>query len=134
MFQAVHVMPNRRILLIDDNRDILSSFKLGLRRQGFDVEAYDNPISAIRDYSPEKFDLVITDIRMPALSGFEVARAILAKDGNAKIVFMTAFEVSSTEFSQLFRDVKISDFIQKPASLSEVKKKIEAVLCGSISH
>ena len=62
----------RKILLVDDELDIILSLKLFLEENGFEVDAYDNPSSAIADYKPGLYHLLILDIKMPQIDGFEL--------------------------------------------------------------
>lgn len=73
-----------RILLVDDEKDVLQIFTLGLERNGFEVDAFTNPIEAVQQFRPYRYDAVITDIRMPSLSGFEVYKLIRKQDDTVK--------------------------------------------------
>ena len=67
----------RRILIVDDEPDIASLFKLGLERSGeFEVDVYNDPITALSNYRPGLYDLLLLDIRMPKMNGLELYQNI----------------------------------------------------------
>jgi two-component system, OmpR family, response regulator ChvI len=66
----------RKILLVDDEADIVSTFKMILEMNNFEVEGYTNPLSALANFKPNEFGLLILDIRMPVMSGFELFKRI----------------------------------------------------------
>jgi two-component system catabolic regulation response regulator CreB/two-component system response regulator ChvI len=113
----------RKILLVDDELDIILSLKLFLEENGFEVDAYDNPSSAIADYKPDLYHLLILDIKMPQIDGFELYERIHKMDNNAKVFFLTAV----SDFSGYKVDNKPSGenrFIQKPIDGPELLKRI----------
>jgi DNA-binding response OmpR family regulator len=61
-----------RVLLVDDDADIVHVFKRGLEIKGFEVEAYDSSKEVLDAFKPDVYDLAILDIRMPGLSGFQL--------------------------------------------------------------
>jgi DNA-binding response OmpR family regulator len=77
----------RKILLVDDELDIILSLKLFLEENGFEVDAYDNPSSAIADYKPGLYHLLSLDIKMPQIDGFELYERIHKMDNNANVFF-----------------------------------------------
>ena len=105
-------------MLVDDELDITSILKKGLERQGFKVTIYNDPIKANEDYKPNYYDHHVLDIRMPAMNGFDLARAIWQKDSKAHICFLTAFEIYQDEAKKVFKDLKSTCFLKKPISAS----------------
>jgi DNA-binding response OmpR family regulator len=93
--------PGKRVLLIDDERDILTVMKAGLQRAGFTVETSHDPRKALDEYVPGRYDLVITDIRMPGLSGLDLYRKIRSVDPDTKVIFLSAFDKMSSERAPL---------------------------------
>jgi DNA-binding response OmpR family regulator len=63
---------SRRILIVDDEPDIISVFKMVLEMNDFEVDAYNDPLSALSNFKQNAYDLVIVDIRMPHINGFEL--------------------------------------------------------------
>ena len=113
-----------RILIVDDEEDITNSLKIGLEHRGFDADTYNDPEEALSKYEPGKYGLVIIDIRMPKMSGFELFRELKKIDGHAKVCFLTAFEVYMDEFQKLFPNMKVEGFLRKPISTSRLASEI----------
>ena len=88
----------KRILLVDDEPDIANSLKIGLERKGLKVDAYTDSSKALAEYQPGSHDLLIADIRMPKLNGFQLVREIRKVAKTIPVCFLTAFEVYYDEF------------------------------------
>ncbi len=113
-----------RIFLVDDEPDIANSLKAGLERKGFTVDAFTDPQEALARYRPKSYDLLLIDIRMPKLNGFELVREIRKTDTEAEVWFLTAFEVYYEEFKKMFPNLDVKSFIRKPISASDLAGKI----------
>jgi two-component system catabolic regulation response regulator CreB/two-component system response regulator ChvI len=114
------IVSKGRILIVDDERDIVAVYGTALTRDGFTVEAYSNPEKALLDFKHDQYDLVILDIRMPKMNGFELCREIRKRDEKVKIYFMTAFEIYKTEFEKVLPSIKIDGFITKPLTMTNL--------------
>jgi DNA-binding response OmpR family regulator len=122
-------MMKKRILVIDDEPDITASIKNGLTRNGFEVTTYNDPITALENYNVGTYDLMLLDIRMPKMNGFEFYREIKKKGGDtAKVCFFTAFEVYYDEFKKIFPNVEVKCFIRKPVTINELVSHINSEL------
>ncbi len=120
---------NSKILVVDDEPDIAYSLKKGLEHRGFAVTAYENPLIALADYKPSKYDLCILDIKMPQMNGFELYREIRKLDGDVKICFCTAHDAEyHEEFRKAFPELAEQSFIPKPATLIQLVTRIEQEL------
>ena len=121
-----------RIMFVDDEKDILSTVKRGLESNtAFTVETFSSGESALQAFEshPEKYyDLVITDIRMPKMNGFELYRRIKERNQSMKIAFITAFEINKEEFNKVMPSVNVIDFISKPLSISSLITKLKSML------
>ncbi len=119
-------------MVVDDERDILSIVKRGLESKNrFQVETFidaESALESLKDNSDEYYDLVLTDIRMPKINGFELYRRIKESNPNMKIVFITAFEINKDEFSKVIPSVDVIDFISKPVSMSTLITKLNSIL------
>lgn len=113
----------RKILLVDDELDIILSLKLFLEENGFEVDAYDNPSSAIADYKPGLYHLLILDIKMPQIDGFELYERIHKMDNNANVFFLTAVSDFSG-YKGGSKPLGEDRFIQKPIDGPELLKRI----------
>ena len=116
----------QRILIVDDTVDIANSLKFGLERLGFAVDAFTDPELALNSYKPSMYDLLIIDVRMPKMSGFELANSIKNKDSSALVWFLTAFEVYQDEIKKSFPGLAETNILRKPISLKELSTKIKS--------
>jgi DNA-binding response OmpR family regulator len=119
-----------RILAIDDEPDLTMLYKMALEHYGFEVNTFNDPKEALSNYKPGYYDLVILDIKMPTMDGFELYHEIKKKDANAKVCFLTAGELYYEEFRK--KEYSALDkglFIRKPIDndelVSEIQKMIE---------
>ncbi|MGD1835345.1 MAG: response regulator [Nitrososphaeraceae archaeon] len=121
-----------RIMVVDDEKDILSIIKRGLESKNkFSVDIFLNAESALDSLynSPNnRYDLILTDIRMPKMNGFELYRKIKEKYPDMKVVFITAFEINKEEFSKVIPSVDVLDFISKPVSMKSLTQKLTSIL------
>ena len=119
----------RKILVVDDEPDIVNSIKMGLERRGFDVDAYVDPIDALAHFKPSKYSLCILDIKMPVMNGFELYREIKRVDHATRVCFCTAHENEYREpFRKAFPELDSDSFIPKPATLNGLLTRIEEEL------
>jgi CheY-like chemotaxis protein len=118
-----NVKPIANILVIDDEADIVNIVKQGLQRNGFKVTAFTDPRAALdnfRQHSKE-YCVVVSDIKMPHVTGFQVAREIRGINPEVKVILMTAFEIDQEEFSKVLPSAQVDDFIKKPATVAHIK-------------
>lgn len=120
--------PPQSILVVDDELDIVIIFRQALSKQGYSVFGFTDPALALEHFklNAKDYRLVITDIRMPHMSGFELAASIKAIKPDAKIVLMSAFEIGDLEFST--SPAKISDFIRKPIDIGTLVQKVKVAM------
>jgi YesN/AraC family two-component response regulator len=121
-----------RVMVVDDERDILSILKRGLESKNrFQVDTFmdaESALESLKENSDNYYDLVLTDIRMPKINGFELYRRIKESNPHMKIVFITAFEINKDEFSKVIPSVDVIDFISKPVSMSTLITKLNSIL------
>jgi DNA-binding NtrC family response regulator len=124
-----------RVMVVDDERDILSILKRGLESKNrFKVDTFidaESALESLKEKSDDYYDLVLTDIRMPKINGFELYRRIKESNPHMKIVFITAFEINKDEFSKVIPSVDVIDFISKPVSMSTLITKLNSILNNS---
>lgn len=114
-----------RILVVDDEEDITSILRKGLEKGGFKVTTFNDPMLALSNFRADMFDMVLLDIRMPKMDGFELYQEIEKIDNRVKACFMTAFDVYFDALMELFPDSYTSIcFVKKPFSMEEFVKKI----------
>jgi response regulator RpfG family c-di-GMP phosphodiesterase len=118
---------NRSILVLDDEADIATIVKKSLQDLGFRVSAFTDPIVAL-EYFKLNFkiccSIIISDIRMPGMNGYEFVRKVKAINPEGKIILMSSFEINDIEFSNMLPNIKIDAFLQKPFSIRKLKSLI----------
>ena len=119
-------IPLAKLLIVDDDSDIVQVLKMGLVKNGFSVEAFTNPQEALQSFKSdaESYCLVLSDIRMPALSGIQLSKKVKEVNPNVKVVLMTAFEIKNSEFSKVFPSTQVDGFVQKPIGIKDLTDKI----------
>ena len=122
------MIKNIKILIVDDDPDIILSFKNGLESYGFEVDSFNDPLLALKNFKANFYDLLLIDIRMPNMTGFEFYQEINKIDNKAKVCFITAFEVYYRALLEEFADLYQKCFIQKPISIDKLVKRIKTEL------
>ena len=124
----------KRLLIVDDDVDITNSFSLALEDSGlFLVDTYNDPLVALSNYRPNSYDLLLLDIKMPEMNGFELYEQIKKLDNKVKVCFISAFDVDYTalgeQFPSLEKDCLIpKNIIRKPIEVSKLIERIELEL------
>lgn len=114
-----------KILIVEDDRNLLDTLKYNLRKEGYDVIAAKDGVEALDAARREKPDLIILDIMLPKMSGFEVCR-ILRKDTTIPIVMLTAKSDETDKIVGL--EIGADDYMTKPFSLRELLARVRATL------
>jgi DNA-binding response OmpR family regulator len=121
----------KRLLLVDDEQDITSILSSILQESGFDVAFFNNPLLALQHFKPHYYDLVILDIKMPEMNGFELYRQIRKKDNRVKVCFLTAVS-EFAEYEQYKKEAypKLGErhFVAKPVSNDELIRRVNEIL------
>jgi DNA-binding response OmpR family regulator len=122
--------PLARLLIVDNEYDIVQVLKLGLQQNGFLVNEFTNPEEALQSFksNAESYCLLLSDVRMPGLSGIQLARKVKETNPDVKVVLMTAFEIRDNEFSKVFPSTQVDGFIHKPVRIRELTDKILSVI------
>jgi DNA-binding NtrC family response regulator len=122
--------PLAKLLIVDDDPDIVQVLKMGLLKNRFLVEAFTNPEEALQSFksNAESYCLVVSDMRMPGLSGMQIARKVKQINPNVKVVLMTAFEIRDEEFSKVFPSTSVDGFVQKPIGIKDLTDKILSLI------
>ncbi|HEU4605454.1 MAG TPA: response regulator [Nitrososphaera sp.] len=118
-----------RVMVVDDEHDITSIFKAGLEGNGFQVDVYNDPEKALQKFKPGAYDILLLDVRMPGMSGFELYHELRKRDENVKVCFLTAFEMYRKEFSSTFPYLdEVKCFLKKPILMKDLLKRLAAIL------
>jgi CheY-like chemotaxis protein len=122
----------RKILVVDDEPDNASVFTISLEDGGFEVDTFTDPLLVLSTFKAGKrYDLLIVDIKMPNMNGFDLYDAVKKIDSKVKACFLTAFgEGYTEEFERRFPSSLFSDisFIRKPISMDDLVKKVNEVI------
>jgi CheY-like chemotaxis protein len=121
---------SKRILLVDDEPDVTYAIKVALENNGFVVDSYNDPTLALSNFKPGLYDLLLLDIKMPEVNGFELCQKIKEIDSNVKTCFLTASELFYDEYRRLeaYPRVNKEHFIQKPIRNEELIRKLNGIL------
>jgi two-component system catabolic regulation response regulator CreB/two-component system response regulator ChvI len=124
-------------LLVDDEQDITSILCSVLQESGFEVTSFEDPVMALKHFKPRYYDLVILDIKMPNMNGFELYRQIRRKDNRVKVCFLTAVS-EFQEYEQYRKEAypKLGErhFVAKPISNDVLIQKINEMLTNDNYH
>ncbi len=116
----------QQILIIEDEKRVADLLKISLEEHGYNVMvAYDGSMG-LRLFNSKKFNLIISDIILPKLDGFELCKAIRCKDKNIPILILTALGTTDDKLEGF--DVGADDYIVKPFDLRELMARVKALL------
>lgn len=114
-----------RVMIVDDEQDITTIFKIGLESNQFIVTTYNDPLEALSRFKPGLYDLLILDIRMPGMNGFELYHKIRDVDDKVKVCFLTAFEEARGEFKNSFPFLEeVKCYLKKPIAVQDLIKRL----------
>jgi DNA-binding response OmpR family regulator len=126
------VTDTKRIMLIDDNRDVGLSFKVVLEHyyeSRFKVDSFTDPLTALDNFETGLYDLVMIDTVMPDMNGFEVYRRLRELDKKVKVYFLVPGKLYEDATRRLFPELDESNFIQIPVANEDLVRKVREVLC-----
>ena len=114
----------KTILIVDDEKTIVDILRFNLKLEGYDVvEAYDGK-TALEQYSITRPDLILLDVMLPLMDGFQVCKQIRVQDRMTPIIMLTAREEETDKVFGL--DLGADDYITKPFSVLELKARVKA--------
>ncbi|HEY6885463.1 MAG TPA: response regulator [Nitrososphaeraceae archaeon] len=120
----------KRILVVDDEPDIVFAFKMSLNdyyyddKRGVEVYTYNNPLEALSDFKPHFYDLLLVDVYMPCMNGFEVSQKILEVDPDIGVCFISAAEVNIEALMELYPKEIFGCFIKKPVEIEYLAERL----------
>ena len=124
----------KRILIVDDNEDTTLAFKVGIEDSNthtdrrIEVHTSNNPVIALSEFKSNFYDLLLVDIKMPQMNGFELSERILAIDINVRICFMSSGEINRKALREIYPSLSVGCFIRKPVSMDYLVKRIRSEL------
>ena len=122
---------NKRILIVDEEKDVGETFEIILENYGFDVDYFTDPAVALEQFKPNLYDLTILDIKMPDPNGFKLYDQLKSKDSKIKTLFITALnsvESYNTENKKVYPIKGQRHFIKKPLSMDELLGQVYSLL------
>ncbi|MFY9869865.1 MAG: response regulator [Candidatus Nitrosopolaris sp.] len=124
----------QRILIVDDESDITTALKMYLELQGFQVDAFTDPANALAQFKAGFHHLLILDIKMPEMNGFELYKEIKKKDETVKVFFLTALS-EMHDYDAFKKDVFHKEreryFIAKPIENEDILTRINTVIADT---
>jgi DNA-binding NtrC family response regulator len=121
----------KRILIVDDEQDVGNSIMIVLQEYGFDVDFFTDPLEALKNFKPDFYDLVILDIRMPKINGFELYDKFKSKDAKIKTLFLTALgdvEAYSTPSNKVYPIMGERHFAKKPINNDDLLQQLYSLM------
>jgi CheY-like chemotaxis protein len=121
----------KRILIVDDDADLTITFKTAIEDNNnttltkkIEVHTSNNPVIALSEFQPNFYDLLLVDINMPHLNGFELCEKILAIDINVRICFMSSVEINREALREIYPSLSVGRFMRKPMTIEYLIKGI----------
>ncbi len=126
----------KRILIVDDDADVTITFKAGIEQTNnnndankrIEVYASNSPVVALSEFKPNFYDLLLVDINLPHMNGFEFCEKILAIDINVKVCFMSSGEINREALREIYPAISLGCFIRKPVTIDYLLKRIRSEL------
>jgi CheY-like chemotaxis protein len=126
----------KRIMIVDDDPDITLTFKKGLEEENetsgnriaFQVFTYNSPLLALTEFKINFYDLLLIDVNMPKMNGFEFSEKILELDLNVRICYISAGEMNIEALREQYKSLNIGCFITKPVTVENLVRRVKAEL------
>jgi DNA-binding response OmpR family regulator len=121
---------NKRVLFVDDEPDHSLTLKMILEENGFKVDSFTDPLLALQNFKEQDsmYDMIILDIKMPEMNGFELYRQIKKIDDKVKVCFLTASEMDYGVYTDIVNSLDPEYFIRKPIDNEELVKRLNRIL------
>jgi len=116
----------KKILFVDDEPDITWLSKTVLERNGFEVQTFESPVSALDNFKPGSYDLLVIDIKMREMDGFELYDKLRKMDNNINVCFLTAAQEYYDKYKERYSSEEC--FITKPIALKSLVNTINSIL------
>ena len=113
-------------MVVDDEIDNSRVIMRGLEANGYSVDTFDDPVHALSNFRPGRYNLILLDIKLPNMSGLELYARIAKIDGNANVCFLTASEPYYEQIKSNYPALDVQKcFLRKPIGLKNLLKQIE---------
>ena len=119
----------RTVMVVDDDRDILTVASKGLERTGYQVHSFSDPVRALQHVEEgcKQCSVIVSDVRMPEMTGFQLIRRVKELRPDIRIVLMTAFDLNKSEFETVFPSTPVDNVMRKPFVASQLSEAIKAI-------
>jgi len=122
--------------LATDDEDVTITFKAAIEDSNIGIDANktievytsNDPLMALSEFKPNFYDLILMDINMPHMNGFELCEKILAIDINVRICFMSSLEINREGLREIYPALSLGCFIRKPVTIDYLVKRIMSEL------
>jgi DNA-binding response OmpR family regulator len=124
---------NKRVLIVDDEPDLNLTVKMVLEENGFKADSFTDPLLALKNFKEAGiYDMIILDIKMPNMNGFELYREIKKIDDKVKVCFLTAGEMDYEQFrKELIPELDKNCYIQKPIETEMLIRRLNRIIAPS---
>jgi DNA-binding response OmpR family regulator len=120
-----------RIMVVDDEDDIILELRVVLEENGFKIDSFNDPLLALENFKANLYDLLILDIKMPKMNGFELYKQIKKIDNKVKTMFLTAlteFQEYEAFRKEVFPKLGERYFVPKPIENEDLLKRVNKIL------
>jgi DNA-binding response OmpR family regulator len=126
----------KRILIVDDDPDITFTFnkafeganRISGNRSSFHVDTYNDPIVALSEFKPDFYDLMLIDINMPKMNGFDFCVKVFEVDVNLRVCFMSSGLINQEALREQYPSLSIGCFIKKPVTIENLIRRVKTEL------
>src|SRR5215467_5044450 len=126
----------KRILIVDDNEDVTTTFKVAIEDSNNDadfnkrIKVYtsNDPVLALSEFKTNFYDLLLLDINMPHMNGFQLCEKMLAIDINVKVCFMSSSKINREALRDIYPAISVGCSIRKPVTIDFLIKRIMSEL------
>ena len=126
----------KQILIVDDDPDITYTFKkafeeanrIGGNKTSFHVNVYNDPLLALSEFKPDFYDLILVDINMPKMNGFDFCVKVFEVDINPRVCFMSSGLINQEALQEQYPSLSFGCFIKKPITMENLARKVKAEL------
>ena len=126
----------KRILIVDDDSDLTTTFRAVIEdsnnnsdvNKRMEVYISNDPVLALSEFKPNFYDLLLVDINMPHMNGFELCEKMLAIDINVKVCYMSSTEINCEALREIYPALSLGCFIRKPVTIDYLLKRIRSEL------
>ena len=124
---------NKRVMLVEDEDDIVMLFEMILGPDaGLKLDSFTEPFAALNNFISGSYDLIMIDVTMPKMNGFELYHEIRKLDDKVKVCFLTAGEMYDEEVrKESFPELDINCFIRKPIANQDLIQRVKDILIGN---